>query len=226
LICHQALVAGQIDTYVEYTGTALTAILKEPPSNDSSRVYETVKAGYKNKFGIEWTEPLGFNNTFAIIVRRADAQAMNLRTISDAAPQTAHWTAGFGYEFIEREDGYPGLAKAYDLRFPNPPRVMDLALTYKAAAGKQVDLIAGNSTDGLIDALGLVVLEDDKHYFPPYDAVPLVRDVVVVKHPEIRQALKDLGGKVPENQMRRMNYAVDGEHKDVGEVVREFLNSL
>jgi osmoprotectant transport system permease protein len=226
LICHQALVAGQIDTYVEYTGTALTAILKEPPSNDSSRVYETVKEGYKNKFGIEWTEPLGFNNTFAIIVRRADAQAMNLRTISDAAPQTAHWTAGFGYEFIEREDGYPGLAKAYDLRFPSPPRVMDLALTYKAAAEKQVDFIAGNSTDGLIDALGLVVLEDDKHYFPPYDAVPLVRDVVVVKHPEIRQALKDLGGKVPENQMRRMNYAVDGEHKDVGEVVREFLNSL
>jgi osmoprotectant transport system substrate-binding protein/osmoprotectant transport system permease protein len=226
LICHQALVAGQIDTYVEYTGTALTTMLKEPPSNDSARVYETVKAAYKNKLGIEWTEPLGFNNTFAIIIRRADAQAMSLRTISDAAPQTAHWTAGFGYEFIEREDGYPGLAKAYALRFPSPPRVMDLGLTYKAAAEKQVDFIAGNSTDGLIDALGLVVLEDDKHYFPPYDAVPLIRDATVMKHPEVRQALKELGSKVSEQQMRRMNYAVDGEHKDVKDVVREFLNSM
>jgi len=223
LICHQALVAGQIDAYVEYTGTALTAVLKEPPSNDSARVYETVKAAYKNRFGINWTEPLGFNNTFAIIVRKADAQALNLKTISDAAPQTTHWTAGFGYEFIEREDGYNGLAKIYGLRFPNPPRVMDLGITYKAAAEKQVDFIAGNSTDGLIDALGLVVLEDDKHYFPPYDAVALVRDAVVAKHPEVRQALKELAGKVSEDQMRRLNYAVDGEHKDVKEVVREFL---
>jgi len=226
LICHQALVAGQIDTYVEYTGTALTAVLKEPPSNDSARVYDTVRGAYKNQFGIEWTEPLGFNNTFAIIVRKADAQALKLKTISDAAPQTAHWTAGFGYEFIEREDGYTGLAKTYGLRFPSPPRVMDLGITYKAAAEKQVDFIAGNSTDGLIDALGLVVLEDDKHYFPPYDAVPLVRDAVVAKHPEVRQALKELGGKISEDQMRRLNYAVDGEHKDVKEVVREFLSSL
>jgi osmoprotectant transport system permease protein len=226
LICHEALAAGQIDTYVEYTGTALTAVMKEPPSNDSARVYDTVKEAYKNRFGIEWTEPLGFNNTFAIIVRKADAQALNLKTISDAAPQTAHWTAGFGYEFIEREDGYAGLAKTYSLRFPSPPRVMDLGITYKAAAEKQVDFIAGNSTDGLIDALGLVVLEDDKHYFPPYDAVPLVRDAVVAKHPEVRQALKDLAGKISEDQMRRLNYAVDGEHKDVKEVVRDFLNSL
>jgi osmoprotectant transport system permease protein len=226
LICHEALAAGQIDTYVEYTGTALTAVLKEPPSNDSARVYDTVKEAYKNRFGIEWTEPLGFNNTFAIIVRKADAQALNLKTISDAAPQTAHWTAGFGYEFIEREDGFAGLAKTYGLRFPSPPRVMDLGITYKAAAEKRVDFIAGNSTDGLIDALGLVVLEDDKHYFPPYDAVPLVRDAVVAKHPEVRQALKDLAGKISEDQMRRLNYAVDGEHKDVKEVVRDFLNSL
>jgi osmoprotectant transport system substrate-binding protein/osmoprotectant transport system permease protein len=226
LICHQALVAGQIDTYVEYTGTALTAILKETPSNDSKGVYESVKSGYENKFQIDWTEPLGFNNTFAIIVRRADAQAMNLKTISDAAPQTAHWNAGFGYEFIEREDGYRGLAKTYNLRFPNPPRVMDLGLTYKAVAEKQVDLIAGDSTNGLINALDLVVLEDDKHYFPPYDAVPLLRGAVVMKHPEVRQALKELGGKVSEDRIRRMNYAVDGEHKDVKEVVREFLSSL
>ena len=223
LVCHQALAAGQIDTYVEYTGTGLTAILKEPASNDSAAVYDKVRAAYKSRYGLEWTEPLGFNNTFAIIIRKSDAQQFNLKTISDAAPQTARWTAGFGYEFIERQDGYPGLAKTYALRFPMPPRVMDLALTYKAVADRQVDMIAGNSTDGLIDALGLVVLQDDKGYFPPYDAAPIVRDSVVMSHPEVRTALKELGGKISEEQMRKMNYAVDGEHRDVKEVVKEFL---
>ena len=226
IVCHEALTAGQIDTYVEYTGTGLTAILKEPPAKDSNLAYQTVKDAYKSRFGIEWTEPLGFNNTFAIIVRKSDAEQFGLRTISDAAPRTSRWVAGFGYEFIEREDGYPGLVKTYNLRFPSEPRVMDLGLTYKAVAGHQVDLIAGNSTDGLIGALGLVVLEDDKHYFPPYDAVPLVRETVITKHPEIREALRALGGKVSEEQMRLMNYAVDGEHKDVKQVVKEFLDKL
>ena len=226
LLCHEALTAGQIDAYVEYTGTGLTAILKEPPVKDSNSVYQTVKAAYKSRFGIEWTEPLGFNNTFAIIVRKSDAEQYKLKTISDAAPRTSKWVAGFGYEFIEREDGYPGLVKTYNLRFPSAPRVMDLGLTYKAVADHQVDLIAGNSTDGLIDALGLAVLEDDKHYFPPYDAAPLIREAVVVKHPEIREALRALGGKVSEEQMRVMNYAVDGEHKDVKQVVKEFLDKL
>ncbi len=226
IVCHEALTAGQIDTYVEYTGTGLTAILKEPPAKDSNLAYQTVKDAYKSRFGIEWTEPLGFNNTFAIIVRKSDAEQFGLRTISDAAPRTSRWVAGFGYEFIEREDGYPGLVKTYNLRFPSEPRVMDLGLTYKAVAGHQVDLIAGNSTDGLIGALRLVVLEDDKHYFPPYDAVPLVREAVIAKHPEIREALRALGGKVSEEQMRLMNYAVDGEHKDVKQVVKEFLDKL
>ena len=226
IVCHEAMTAGQMDTYVEYTGTGLTAILKEPPVKDANVAYQTVKDAYKSRFGIEWTEPLGFNNTFAIIVRKSDAEQFGLKTISDAAPRTSNWVAGFGYEFIEREDGYPGLVKTYNLRFPSEPRVMDLGLTYKAVAGHQVDLIAGNSTDGLIGALGLVVLEDDKHYFPPYDAVPLVRETVITKHPEIREALQALGGKVSEEQMRLMNYAVDGEHKDVKQVVKEFLDKL
>jgi len=226
LVCHEAMTAGQIDTYVEYTGTGLTAILKERPVNDSRVAYQKVKDAYKSRFGIEWTEPLGFNNTFAIIVRKADAQQFNLKTISDAGPHTANWVAGFGYEFIEREDGYPGLVKTYNLQFPVPPRVMELGLTYKAAAEHQVDFIAGNSTDGLIDALGLVVLEDNKQYFPPYDAVPLIRDAVVMKHPEVREALRSLGGKISEPEMRRLNYAVDGEHKDVKQVVKEFLATL
>ena len=223
LVCHDALIAGQIDTYVEYTGTGLTAILKAPPSTDSTNVYEMVKAAYSSRFALDWTEPLGFNDTFAIIIRKDEAQRLGLKTISDAAPYTSKWTAGFGYEFMEREDGYPGLAKAYSLRFPAIPRVMDLGLTYKAAAEHQVDFIAGNSTDGLIDALGLTVLEDDKHYFAPYDAAPVIRDVVAKKHPEVLEALKELGGKVSAEQMRRMNYAVDGEHHDVKEVVRDFL---
>ena len=226
LVCHQALTAGQIDTYVEYTGTGLTAILKEPTSNDSTHVYDAVKAAYKSRFGIDWTQPLGFNNTFAVIVRKADAERLSLKTISDAAPHTANWTAGFGYEFIERGDGYPGLAKAYNLRFSNPPRIMDLGLSYRALADHQVDFIAGNSTDGLINALGLVVLEDDKHYFPPYDAVPLVRQAIIERHPGLRDALAALGGKISEDEMRRMNYAVDGEHRNVKDVVREFLDSL
>jgi osmoprotectant transport system substrate-binding protein len=169
---------------------------------------------------------LGFDDTFAIIVRKSDAEQFNLKTISDAAPHTANWVAGFGYEFIERQDGYPGLAKLYNLRFPSSPRVMDLGLTYKAVANHQVDFIAGNSTDGLISALGLIVLDDDKHYFPSYDAAPVVRAAVVQKHPEVREALLALGGKISEDQMRKMNYAVDGEHKDVKEVVREFLANL
>jgi len=223
LICHEALAAGQLDMYVEYTGTALTAILKQPPLNDPMQVYEKVRDAYRDRFKAEWTEPLGFNNTFAIIIRTADAQKYNLHTISDAGPQTKHWTAGFGYEFVERQDGYAGLAKMYNLQFPAVPRVMDLGLTYKALASNQVDFIAGNSTDGLIDSLKLTVLDDDKHYFPPYDAVPVVRQAAIDKHPEIRAALKGLGGKINEQKMRRLNYLVDGEHRDVGEVVRMFL---
>jgi glycine betaine/choline ABC-type transport system substrate-binding protein len=224
LVCHDALLAGQIDTYVEYTGTGLTAILKLTPLTDSNRVYEMVKTAYGSRFALDWTEPLGFNDTFAIIVRKDEAQRLGLKTITDAAPYTSKWTAGFGYEFMEREDGYPGLAKLYNLRFPAAPRVMDLGLTYKAAADRQLDFIAGNSTDGLIDALGLTVLDDDKHYFAPYDAAPIIRDIVAKKHPEVREALKELGGKLSAEQMRHMNYAVDGEHRDVKDVVRDFLN--
>jgi osmoprotectant transport system substrate-binding protein len=223
LICHEALESGQLDVYVEYTGTALTAILKQPPISDAGQVYSKVREAYRDQFHAEWTEPLGFNNTFAIIVRGADAKNYKLKTISDAAPYTPKWTPGFGYEFVEREDGYAGLVKAYNLRFPASPRVMDLGLTYKALASNQVDFIAGNSTDGLIESLNLVALQDDKHYFPPYDAVPVVRQAILTQHPEIRNVLRELGGKITEQQMRRLNYLVDGEHRDVPEVVKAFL---
>jgi glycine betaine/choline ABC-type transport system substrate-binding protein len=225
LICHQALASGALDLYVEYTGTALTAILKEPPLNDPAAVYEKVRAAYQNQFAVDWTEPLGFNNTFVIVVRQSDAQRLNLKTISDAASHMRAWTAGFGFEFIEREDGFPGLAKLYGLELAAAPRVMDLGLTYRALASGQVDVIAGNSTDGLIDSLKLFPLEDNLKYFPPYDAVPLVRQESLQKHPGLREALSLLGGKISEQDMRRLNFLVDGEGRDVRAAVTEFLVS-
>ncbi len=225
-ICHSAIVSGEIDAYVEYTGTALVAILKRQPVADSQEVYRRVKRAYAAQFDLEWTEPLGFNNTFAIIVRGADARHLNLKTISQAARYTPDWRAGFGYEFMERADGFAGLSKTYGLRFAEPPRVMDLTLSYRALAEGRVDLIAGNSTDGLISRLDLAVLEDDRHYFPPYHAAPVVRKETLERHPALRRALSQLAGVISEEEMRRMNYAVDGEHRDVRQVVEEFLRNI
>ena len=224
-VCHEGLIAGQLDVYVEYTGTALAAILEAPPSNDPDTVLATVRDAYRQQFGVEWTEPLGFNNTFAIVVRGDDARRLGLSTISDVSPYTREWTAGLGYEFIEREDGYSGLARVYGFEFPFRPRVMDLGLTYQALSDGQVDLIAGDWTNGLIDALDLMILEDDRQYFPPYDAVPVVRQESIDRHPEVREALALLGGEINEDEMRQMNYRVDGEHADLKLVVREFLAS-
>lgn len=224
-ICHQAILAGRIDIYPEYTGTALTAILKEKPQGDAAQVYARVKQEYAQRFGLAVTQPLGFDNTFAIVIRGADARRLNLHTISEAARYTPEWLAGFGYEFMERPDGYHGLAQTYGLSFAAPPRIMDLGLLYRALEEKQVDLVAGSATDGLIAALGMTVLEDDRHYFPPYQAVPIVRRETLARHPEVGKALDELGGKISADEMRRMNYAVDGERRDVKEVVREFLKS-
>jgi osmoprotectant transport system substrate-binding protein len=209
--------------YVEYTGTALTAILKEKPSSNHQEVYARVKQGYARQFGLAVGEPLGFDNTFAIVIRGEDARRLHLHTISQTAKYAPQWRAGFGYEFMERPDGYAGLASTYGLRFAAPPRIMDLGLLYRALTEKEVDIVAGSATDGLISALGFVVLEDDRHYFPPYDAVPIVREQVLREHPEVRTALADLAGKITEEDMRRMNYAVDGEHRDATQVVAEFL---
>jgi osmoprotectant transport system permease protein len=224
-ICHQALTAGQIDAYVEYTGTAFTAILKQKPITDPQEVYQQVKQEYAQQFGLEVTEPLGFNNTFAMIVRGSDAKRLNLQTISQAAKYTPIWRAGFGYEFIKRQDGFPGLAEKYKLKFAKPPQVMDLGLMYKALDRKQVDVVAGDSTNGLIEKLKLAVLDDDLKYFPPYEAVPVVGEKILKQHPKLRDAFSQLGGMISEADMRRMNYQVDGESRKVGDVVREFLQS-
>ncbi|MGH9804239.1 MAG: glycine betaine ABC transporter substrate-binding protein [Candidatus Acidiferrales bacterium] len=223
-ICHQALVAGQIDVYVEYTGTALTAILKQPPERNPDQVFRTVQEQYR-PLGLEWTLPLGFNNTFAMVIRGEDARRHNLTTISDIARVAPRWRAGFGYEFTERADGLKGLVETYGLKFGSPPRAMELGLLYRALTEKQVDIVAGNSTDGLIEALDLVALEDDRHYFPPYFAAPVARRATLERLPELRRALAELAGKISEEEMRRLNYAVEGESRDLRGVVREFLRS-
>jgi osmoprotectant transport system substrate-binding protein len=223
-ICHQALLAGRIDTYVEYTGTALVAILKEPPSSDHAAVFNTVKEKYASKFGIEVFPSLGFNNTFAMVMRGSDARRLHLKTLSDAAAVAPQLRLGVGYEFLERPDGYKGLVAKYGLKFKETPRVMDLGLLYRALQNNQVDLVAGSNTDGLIAALDLVVLEDDRHYFPPYDAVPLVRQETLRRYHQVKTALERLSGRISAEDMRHMNYAVDGEKKDAAAVVKEFLD--
>src|ERR1700733_9192280 len=224
-ICPQAMLAGRIDAYVEYTGTALTAILKDPIESDPAAVFAKVQAEYKQRFHFDVLPSLGFNNTFAIIIRGEDARNLHISTLSEAAPYARSWRAGFGYEFMERPDGYPGLARVYGLQFASTPRILDLGLLYRALLDKQVDLVAGNSTDGLIAARDLVILADDKHYFPPYEAVPIVREDTLAHHPEMRAAIADLAGKISDTQMQKMNYAVAGRDRDTAEVARDFLRA-
>jgi len=222
-ICHQAILAGRIDIYPEYTGTALTAVLKQQPSGDKQEVYRRVKQGYESKFGLAIGPPLGFDDTFAMVIRGDDARQLYLKTLSEAAAFTPKWRAGFGYEFMERPDGYKGLVASYGLRFAEAPRIMDLGLITRALKERQVDIIAGNNTDGLIPALDFVVLEDDHHYFPPYEAVAIMRGEMLKSHPEVGAALGELAGAISDEDMRGLNYAVDGQHRDVTAVVREFL---
>jgi osmoprotectant transport system substrate-binding protein len=221
-ICQQALVAGRIDAYVEYTGTALTAILKQPLNRDPQSAVDTVRRLYAERYNVVAAQPLGFENTFAMVIRGDDARRLHLATLSDAAPYTPQWRLGVGYEFEQRPDGLPGLSRAYGLKFAEAPRTMDLGLLYRALTEHQVDMIAANSTDGQIQALGLTVLADDKHYFPPYQAIPLVRADALHRWPQIQTALDALAGKITADDMRSMNEAIDGQHRNPSEVVREF----
>lgn len=224
-ICQQALLSGRIDVYVEYTGTALAAILKQKASGDSQAVYQQVREEYRRRFGLDVMPPLGFNNSFAMVMRGDDARRLGVSTLSQLGPVASELRLGVGYEFLERQDGYKGLVSTYGLKFAEAPRVMDLGLLYRALENKSVDVVAGNNTDGLIAALGLVVLEDDKHYFPPYDAVPIVRPQLLQECPQVPAAFGNLAGRITADDMRKMNYAVDGEKKDATVVAREFLVS-
>ncbi len=224
-ICQQAILAGRIDAYVEYTVTALAAILKEQYSGNPAAVYQRVKDEYKRRFDLHVMPPLGFNNSFAMVMGGDEARRLGVTRLSQLAKFARQMRLGVGYEFLERQDGYKGLVKTYDLHFADDPRVMDLGLLYRALQNKSVDIVAGNNTDGLIAAMGLVVLEDDKHYFPPYDAVPIVRPAMLQKCPQSQAAFDRLAGRITADDIRAMNYAVDGEKKDAGAVAREFLVS-
>jgi osmoprotectant transport system substrate-binding protein len=221
LLAHQALVSGSIDLYPEYTGTALTAVLKDAPRSDPQAVFNAVRDAYHQRWKLAWMAPFGFNNTFAMIVRREE----NLATLSAAA--RAHpWRLGMGYEFRNRPDGLQGLLRAYPLRLAGDPATMDLGLLYAALDNGKVDMIAANSTDGLIAARKVTVLEDDRHYFPPYQCAAVVREDTLARYPALRGALEELSGKISDTVMRRLNYQLDGPHRPPAQVAAEFLRSL
>lgn len=224
-ICQQAIRSGRIDIYPEYTGTALTAILKQQVGSDKADVYQRVKNEFELRLGLTLGPPFGFNNTFAMEIRGDDARRLHLETLSQAAAYTPHWRAGFGYEFMERPDGYKGLAAAYGLHFAAPPRIMDLGLLAPALKDHQIDFAAGNATDGLIPVFNLFVLQDDRHYFPPYEAVAVIRQQTLKEHPEVAQAVDALAGKINDHEMQKLNYALDGQHREAKDVAHEFLRS-
>jgi osmoprotectant transport system permease protein len=221
---HDAMLSATLDLYPEYTGTAYSAILHHTPISDPRAVYDQVKREYAEKFKVEVSQPLGFENTFAILIRGSDARRLNLKTISEAVSQARSWRAGFGQDFMSRADGYPGFSKAYELKFAEV-REMDLSLTYIALSSRQVDLIAGNSTEGRIAKLDLFQLEDDRHYFPPYEAVYLVRRDSLARVPALGEVLAQLAGAISTEEMRKLNYEIDGNKRDPKEVVREWIAS-
>ncbi len=220
-LCHEALVAGKIDAYIEYTGTALTTILKKSVIDDPRKVYNSVKQGYEKQFNLEVTQPLGFENTYAVIVRGETAKKYNLKTISEAVKYASDWDIGIGFEFAEREDGLPGLIEAYNLQLQGT-KSMDLGLIYRALTQGLVDIVVNNSTDGQIARLGLVILKDDKKYFPPYEAAPIVRKETLKKYPQLQKPLSQLAGILTADEMQQLNYEVEGELRKVKEVVSEF----
>jgi glycine betaine/choline ABC-type transport system substrate-binding protein len=219
LLAHEALVTGAIDVYPEYTGTALTDMLKRSPSSDAAAVLAAVREAYRTRWNLEWLDPLGFNNTFAMAIGGATARAHSIRTLSDAAGYQPGWLLGVGYEFLQRPDGLPGVLKTYPLHLRKPPVSMDLGLLYQALDQGKVDMVAGSETDGPLSVLDLVVLEDDRHFFPPYQAALVVRQVPS----QVHEALAELSGKFSDAAMRKLNYAVDGEHRPVREVAAKFL---
>src|SRR5579864_2252255 len=223
LLAHQALINGEIDVYPEYTGTALTAILKLPPSSDAARVLAQVRAEYQKRWQLEWLAPFGFNNSFAIVIRGDDARRGNFHTLSEAAREKTDWVMGAGYEFLQRPDGFAGLVKTYGLRIKGDLKTMDLGLLYRALEQRQVDMVAASATDGLLSVLDVTVLEDDRHYFPPYEAAPVVRVDSLAARPGMREALNELAGKLTNQTMQKLNYQVDGKHRALADVAREFL---
>lgn len=223
LLAHGALVSGGIDLYPEYSGTALAAVLKQPIETDPAAVLAGVRAEYERRFQVTWLDPLGINNTFAMVIRGADARAKHLETLSDAAKPPAKWALGMGYEFQQRADGLVALDSTYHLAFSGAHKTMDLGLLYQALEQKQVTMIAANATDGLLSKMDLKVLRDDRRAFPPYQLCILVRDQALNQTPGLKAALLELSGKLTDHAMQELNYQVDGRHRPIAEVAAAFL---
>ena len=224
LLAHQALVTGEIDLYPEYTGTALTAVLKLPLPSDRANVFAQVRSEYDKRWRLEWMAPLGFDNSFAIVIHGDEARHGHLRTLSEAAGRRTGWVMGAGYEFLQRPDGFPGLVKTYGLAIKGQVKTMDLGLLYRALDQRQVEMIAASATDGMLSVLDVTVLQDDKHYFPPYEAAAIVRANSLASRHGMREALDQLSGKLTNETMRKLNYEVDGKHRQLADVAREFLS--
>ena len=226
LVAHQALVNGEIDLYPEYTGTALTAVLKLPIMPDRALVLDQVRSEYNKRWRLQWMTPFGFDNSFAMVIRGGEARRGNLHTLSQAARHKGGWIMGVGYEFLQRPDGLAGLMKTYGLKINGQVKTMDLGLLYRALVQQQVDVIAASATDGMLSVLDVTALEDDKHYFPPYEAAAVVRADALTSRPGMREALNELGGRLNNRTMQKLNYEVDGKHRPLAEVAREFLRSV
>jgi osmoprotectant transport system substrate-binding protein len=224
LLAHEALVKGDIDLYPEYTGTALTAVLKQISNDDPALVLAEVRNGYK-QWNLRWMDPLGFNNTFAMVIMRSDAERHHIQALSDAGAYPPGWKLGAGYEFVQRDDGLSGLKKTYGLRLTEI-RTMDLGLLYSALEQQQINLAAANSTDGQLSSDKFTALVDDKHYFPPYQAAFVVREASLQKFPGLDAALKELSGKLTTETMRQLNYEVEVEHRPGPKIVAEWLEKL
>lgn len=220
LLAHQALVNGQIDLYPEYTGTALTAVLKDPIETDARAVRERVRAEYASRYQVDWLEPLGIDNGFAMVVRKSEPPA----TLSAAAQQVpkSGWNLGVGYEFEQRADGLEALKKTYGLRFSSL-KTMDLGLLYNALGNSQANMIAANATDGLLSKGEFKILDDDKHAFPPYEVGIAARQAALSANPGLRDALAQLSGKFNNAKMQQLNFQVDVRHESVAKVAADFL---
>lgn len=221
-VAFSALDNDDIDVYVEYTGTGLVSILNKSPLNDADQVYDVVQKEFKANYGIQLLEPLGFNNTYTIAVRQDTAQQYGLNTISDLAKVSDGLIMGPTIEFANREDGLPGLSQTYNMNFTDV-KAIDGGLRYSALDNHKSDVIDAFLTDGLIEAFSLKVLEDDKGFFPPYYAVPIIKEKTLKKHPELKKVLNSLSGKLTDDIMRKLNYKVDSLKESPEKVAKEFL---
>lgn len=229
-VAFEALKNGELDIYPDYTGTGFMSHLKLSLKKDSGgrytsdEIYQIVKKDFNDKFKITWLKPLGFNNTYALAVKQDFADKNNLKKVSDLLKISPQIVFGAEHEFFDRPDGYPGLIETYGLNFKGTEK-MEPSLKYQAISQDKMQVTDAFSTDGQLIKYKLKILEDDKQFFPPYYAAPLVRNSTLKKHPELESVLNSLAGKISDSEMQQLNYKVDVENKQIEDVAKEFLKT-